>query len=106
MAPERDRPDLEGQLHTVDIFGRRYNIRSKHDAETIRALAAHVDRRMRQVAERLSPGDVAGIAVLAALNIADETYQTRRAFERREDETIEQTRRLAEQLDAAVESVE
>ncbi len=106
MAPERERAEAPGELHAVDIFGRRYNIRSEHDPETIRALAAHVDRRMRQVAERLAPGDVVGIAVLAALNIADETYQTRRAFERRENETIEQTRRLAEQLDAAVESVE
>lgn len=94
------------QVFTVDIFGRRYKIESEHEPETVRALASYVDGRMRRISERAEPGDVVGAAVLAALNIADDYYQTRRALERREKEIAERTRSLAETLSRAVEPVD
>lgn len=93
-------------MTSVEIFGRRYNIRGDHDPDTIRALARYVDRRMRQIGEQVAPGDVVGVAVLAALNIADDVYKTRTALERRETEITEQTRDLARTLTEAIESVE
>lgn len=96
----------ERQVFTVDIFGRRYKIESEHEPETVRALARYVDRRMRKISERTEPGDVVGAAVLAALNIADDYYQTRRALERREKEITERTRCLAEMLGRAIEPVD
>lgn len=93
-------------MTSVEIFGRRYNIRGEHDADTIRALARYVDRRMRQIGEQVAPGDVVGVAVMAALNIADDVYKTRKALERRETEIIEQTRDLARTLAEAIEPVE
>ncbi len=93
-------------MTSVEIFGRRYNIRGDHDPDTIRALARYVDRRMRQIGEQVAPGDVVGVAVMAALNIADDVYKTRTALERRETEITEQTRDLARTLTEAIESVE
>ncbi len=87
----------------VDIFGRRYNVRSGHDTETVRALARYVDGRMRQVSEQVAPGDVVSTAVLAALNIADDYYQARKALEQRDQETNERARELAQKLRAARE---
>lgn len=101
---EPDRPAR--RVFTVDIFGRRYKIESEHESETVRALASHVDRRMRKISERTEPGDVLGAAVLAALNIADDYFQTRRALERREREITERTRSLADMLSRAVEPVD
>lgn len=94
------------RVFTVDISGRRYKIESEHEPETVRALARYVDRRMRQIAGRAGHGDVLGAAVLAALNIADDYFQTRRALERREKEITERTRSLAETLGRAVEPVD
>lgn len=91
-------------MPTVEIFGRRYNIRGEHNLETIRSLAGYVDRRMRQVAERVGSGDALRVAVLAALNIADDYYQQRRALERREEEVDRRARELAEQLGTALEA--
>lgn len=90
-------------MPTVEIFGRRYKIRGESSAETIRALARYVDQRMRQVSEQVGPGDAVRVAVLAALNIADDYYQTRKALERREGEIEEQARELVGQLDRALQ---
>lgn len=92
-------------MTTVDIFGRRYNIRGESEPETIRALAGLVDRKMQQVAEQVGSGDALRVAVLAALNIADDYYQARRALQRREESVAERTRDLADRLGRAVESV-
>ena len=68
----------EGRLVTVDINGLRYPIRSTLDAAYVADLAVYVEQKM-QLASRESPaGDTLKIAVLAALNIADECFRARR----------------------------
>lgn len=75
----------EGRLVTVDINGLRYPIRSQLDPTYVAELAAYVERKM-QLASRESPaGDTLKIAVLAALNIADEYFRAR------QDGTLQRT---------------
>ena len=69
----------------------------------MRVLARHVDLKMRQVCQQIGTGDSMRVAVLAALNIADEYYQTRAALGRREKEIAEQARTLARRLGEAIE---
>ena len=67
----------EGRLVTVDINGLRYPIRSHLDPAYVADLALYVERKM-ELASRESPaGDTLKIAVLAALNIADEYFRAR-----------------------------
>ncbi|MEN6414458.1 MAG: cell division protein ZapA [Veillonellales bacterium] len=57
---------------TVEIFGESYALKGDLEAERVKRIAALVDERMKQVAKtdsRLSPSKV---AVLAALNLADD----------------------------------
>jgi cell division protein ZapA len=61
---------------TVEIAGHHYPIRSDLDPEYVAALAAYVDERMRTAARDTS-SDIVRIAVLAALNIADEYFRCR-----------------------------
>jgi cell division protein ZapA len=56
----------------VVIFDRTYSLRSFKDEEHVLGIARLVDERMRQIAEHVTTLDPAWIAVLAALNIADE----------------------------------
>jgi len=86
-------------MPTVEICGHLYNIRGEDSAETIRVLAGYVDQRMKQVAQQADTSDVGRLAVLTALNIADDLYQTRKALERRGAEIAEQALELAEVLD-------
>ena len=57
---------------TVEIFGTRYPVRGDFDGTHLRELAAVVDRRMQAIAERMDSADTVKIAILAALNLADE----------------------------------
>jgi cell division protein ZapA len=56
---------------TVEIYDQTYHL-SGQDAEHIRELAACVDAKMRAVAAQGRTVDSLRVAVLAALNLADE----------------------------------
>jgi cell division protein ZapA len=60
---------------TVEIHGQQYPIRSGLDPKYVVELAAYVDEKMRLASRETSSGDTLKIAVLAALNIADEYFR-------------------------------
>jgi cell division protein ZapA len=62
---------------TVEIYDQTYHL-SGTDAEHIRRLAELVDARMRAVAAQGRTADSLRLAVLAALNIADELSRAER----------------------------
>ena len=87
---------------TVEIFGQTYNVRGEGDPEYLAELARFVDTRMRDVAAQVATVDPLKIAILAALNIADEFSRYRR---RREDAVgiwIEKTEEISERLDKVI----
>ena len=60
----------------IEIFGQRYKIRVKgeEDEKYIGHLTSYVDQKMREVAVKSKSADTMKVAVLAALNIADELF--------------------------------
>ncbi|HKF47334.1 MAG TPA: cell division protein ZapA [Terracidiphilus sp.] len=60
---------------TVQIYDQTYHL-SGQDADHIRKLADQVDAKMRAVAAQGRTVDSLRVAVLAALNLADELSQT------------------------------
>ena len=64
----------------VTIFGRTYQLRGQSDPGYLAELAADVDRRMKEVADATGTADTLKVAILAALNIADERFQASRAL--------------------------
>jgi cell division protein ZapA len=65
----------------VEIFGQTYNVRGEGDPNYLTELARFVDSRMREVAAEVATVDPMKIAILAALNIADEFSRYRRQRE-------------------------
>ena len=63
----------------IDIYDQSYNVNAEGNAEYLTELAAYVDLRMREVAEAARTVDSLKVAVLAALNLADELSQARSA---------------------------
>jgi cell division protein ZapA len=61
----------------VTIFDQPYRLRSGRGDEHLRRVAALVDERMREVATHMKSLDMTRIAVLAALNLADELESLR-----------------------------
>ena len=60
---------------SVEILGQRYPIRAALDPEYIRRLAAYVDGKIRAAGDSAPSSDPVRLAVLAALNIADELFR-------------------------------
>ncbi|HEX5474338.1 MAG TPA: cell division protein ZapA [Vicinamibacterales bacterium] len=87
---------------TVDICGQRYPIRSHLDAVYIAELAAFVDEKMRAAARECPTGDTLKVAVLAALNIADEVYRGRGEESSRRAAFTHRTEELERMLDLAL----
>lgn len=65
--------DAQNSSVHVEIFDQAYNLRGS-DPEYILKLAEYVDSKMRAVAEATNTIDTVRLAVLAALNIADEYH--------------------------------
>lgn len=65
----------------VEIFGQTYNVRGEGDPNYLTELAQFVDSRMREVAAQVATIDPLKIAILAALNIADEFSRYRKQRE-------------------------
>ena len=59
----------------VQIFGSEYQIATQADPEHTREVARYIDLKMREIANSLSLRSVAKIAVLTAVNMADELYK-------------------------------
>jgi cell division protein ZapA len=65
----------------VNIFDQTYSLRSPSGEEHIRQIAKLVDERMRQISSHTTTFDLSRIAVLAALNIADEMQNLKSRYE-------------------------
>lgn len=73
----------------VNIFNQAYSLRSATgDGERVRRIAHTVDERMRAIASQLAVHDVAKVAVLTALNIADELEGLRDFYEQELQELL------------------
>jgi len=66
----------------VNIYGEEYTVRSDGDVEYIREIAAFVDGKMRGISDKMPNKSPSRVAVLAALNIADELFKERKEGER------------------------
>lgn len=66
-------------MRTVElaISGQKYKIRSDEQEDYLKNLAAYVDERLIEIRRKTKTAGTQGMAVLAALNIADELFKSR-----------------------------
>lgn len=86
----------------VEIFGAVYSVRGRDDSEYLQEVASLVDRRMREVAAKVATSDSGRVAILAALNLADELLQSRNRQEGERVEIEERVAALTGELTAAL----
>jgi cell division protein ZapA len=61
----------------LEIYGQPYNLSVEEHEDYLKELAAYVDAKMYAVADATHTVDSVKVAVLAALNIADELFMAR-----------------------------
>ena len=89
----------EGHVIPVEISGQRYPIRSTLDPEYVARLAGYVDEKMRVAGDSTPTGDSLRLAVLAALNIADELFRCRDQTRVRDGQLAERTEQIERLVD-------
>jgi cell division protein ZapA len=62
---------------SVEIHGQQYPVKSRLEPGYVSELAAYVDEKMRVASDEVPSSDSMRVAVLAALNIADEFFRCR-----------------------------
>ncbi len=86
----------------VEIYDQTYNLRGS-DPVYIKKLADFVDGKMRTVAQQTATVDSLRLAVLAALNIADEYHILKRKYDDVAGDFDQRARELSGALDQALE---
>ena len=94
----------DAQVVSVTIRGQRYPISSALDAAYVNGLALYVDEKMRAAANSTPSGDSLRLAVLAALNIADELFRCQEVQKGGRAALAERTEALERLVDAALAS--
>jgi len=101
MATATKQPHIQDAGNSsvrVEIFDQGYNLRGT-DPDYILRLAEYVDTKMRAVSEQTHTVDTARLAVLAALNIADEYHLLRRKTDGGSTDSSKRARQLINALD-------
>jgi cell division protein ZapA len=94
--------DGQNDSTEVEIFGQMYNVRGEGDPDFLLELARFVDSRMRDVAAQVATIDPLKIAILAALNIADEFSRYRKKREDAVGIWIEKTEEISDRLNKVI----
>jgi cell division protein ZapA len=82
----------------VQIFGSEYPITTEANAEHTRKVAQYVDRKMREIAHQMSLRSVAQIAVLTAVNLADELFKEMEEGQKMHQTVVEKADLLGDSL--------
>jgi len=88
----------------VNIFGEDYTIKGAVNSEYIHQVAQYLDRKMRIISEGLINRSHNRVAILAALNIADEVFKERGESENTVTLIEGRLEQLCEELDRCIET--
>jgi len=89
----------------VEIYDQVYHLSGEGDGAYVRQLAARVDAKMRHVARQNRVVDSLRVAVLTAVNLADENERLRRKYAQLEETLSEKTASYRQKLDRALSRV-
>jgi len=96
---------MSGRVVTVDVQGQKYAVRSELEPSYIAELANYIDQKMQLAASELTTADGVRVAVIAAMNVADELFRTRAARDGVERRVLDRTTEIERLVDAALGNV-
>ena len=90
----------------IQIYGKTYSLKSSSDEVSTEEVAAYVDAKMRELAAALSKTSSADLAVLAALNIAQELMELQKQNDANHKSHEEKIGRIIEALEDEIQTIE
>ncbi|MGE5361051.1 MAG: cell division protein ZapA [Bacteroidales bacterium] len=95
-------PEPAERVVHVEIFGQQYAVRTPLEPSYVQDLASYVDAKMRAASDATPNSDVLRLAVLTALNVADELFRYADTERRRTAQVSERAAALEQLLDQAL----
>jgi cell division protein ZapA len=84
---------------TVQIAGARYSLKTDEDDRWVKMLATYVDGKFREAQKSARSPDTQAVAVLTALQIAEELFQERRGLSELRKRIREKSQSLLDYLE-------
>ena len=84
---------------TVQIAGNRYSLKTDEDDRWVKSVAAFVDGKMREAQKHTRTVDTQSVAVLTALQIAEELFAERREARELRNSIREKSQSLLDYLE-------
>jgi cell division protein ZapA len=84
---------------SVQIAGLRYSLKTDEDDRWVKTLAAYVDARIREAQKHTRTPDTQAIAVLTALQIAEQLFTERREWAELRKKVREKSQSLLDYLE-------
>jgi len=93
-------------MSKIQIYGKTYSLKSSSDQVSTEEVAAYVDAKMRDLVEVRSKTSSADLAVLTALNIAQELMELQNQTEANDKAQGEKIGRILESLKEEMQVLE
>ena len=93
---------MDKRTYPIKILGRQIGIQSSEQEAYVRRVADLVNDRVDRVRTASGTADPVEVAVLAALNLADEVVRTSEELRSLDDEVAERTNELCRRIDAVL----
>ena len=90
----------------IQIYGKTYSLKSSSSEVDAEEVAAYVDSRMKELANVRGKTSTLDLAILAALNIAQELMELKNQAGAKEEAEGETLRQLVEALDRELQGIE
>ena len=90
----------------IQIYGKTYSLKSSSSEVDAEEVAAYVDSRMKELANVRGKTSTLDLAILAALNIAQELMELKNQAGAKEEAEGEKLRQLVEALDKELQDIE
>jgi cell division protein ZapA len=90
----------------IQIYGKTYNLKSSSSEVDAEEVADYVDSRMRELATARSKTSTLDLAILAALNIAQELLELKDQTEAKDELEEDKIRQLVDALDKELQGIE
>ena len=97
--------DSSSQGINVTIFGEQYSIRGDVDSGTTRRVAEYVNSKINELSGKSASQNKLKIAILSALNIAGELFESRTQLEecrKQVDSLQKKTTQLSHRIDSVL----
>ncbi len=92
----------EPHLVPVLIMGQTYTVRAEQDGRYIEELARFVDTKITTISEATGTSESLKVAILAALNIADELFRANEAARSSDEQLSSRIAELSDKLEKSL----